>query len=183
MVPELTTSRLVLRAPRIEDFDSFAAFMADEESARYLGGVQSRHSAWRGFLQIAGAWSLQGFSMFSVTLKSTGEWIGRVGPWMPEGWPGTEVGWGVAQAHCGQGYATEAAAAAIDWAFAELGWDDVVHVIDPENKPSLAVAKKLGASNRGRCRLPEPLHDLTVDLWGQSRAEWQQSATNRLGFS
>ena len=69
--------------------------MADEESARHIGGVQERATAWRGFCQFAGAWHLQGFSMFSVLSKSDGRWIGRVGPWMPEGWPGTEIGWGI----------------------------------------------------------------------------------------
>lgn len=175
--PEINTSRLLLRGPRPEDFDGHAAFMADEASAHFVGGVQTRHMAWRGFLQIAGAWSIQGFSMFSVVLKSTGEWIGRVGPWMPEGWPGTEVGWGIARAHCGHGYATEAAAAAMEWAFTDLGWDEVVHVIDPDNEPSVAVAKKLGAVKRGPCVLPKPLDIHTVDLWGQTKAEWR--ARNR----
>jgi RimJ/RimL family protein N-acetyltransferase len=170
--PELTTSRLLLRCPRIEDFDAYAAYMADEQSARFVGGVQPRSVAWRGFLSLAGAWQIQGFSMFSVILKRTGEWIGRVGPWMPEGWPGTEVGWGIAPAHWKRGFATEAAEAAIDWAFATLGWTDVIHAIHPENEASIAVARKLGAANRGRGRLPAPYEEAIVDIWGQTREEW-----------
>ena len=46
---------------------------------------------------MTGAWSLCGFSMFSVTLRESGRWIGRIGPWRPEGWPGTEIGWGLAR--------------------------------------------------------------------------------------
>ena len=53
--PELTTARLLLRPPRREDFDAYAAFMADERSARFVGGVQSRPVAWRGFISLAGA--------------------------------------------------------------------------------------------------------------------------------
>ena len=94
--------------------------MADEEAARYLGGVQPRPVAWRGFLSMAGAWAIQGFAMFSVIEKSSGRWIGRLGPWMPEGWPGTEVGWGIAREAWGKGYATEGAIAAIDWAFDDI---------------------------------------------------------------
>jgi RimJ/RimL family protein N-acetyltransferase len=170
--PELETRRLVLRCPRIEDFDAFAAFMSDEETARFVGGIQARALAWRTFLQLAGAWELQGFSMFSVFLKTTNEWIGRVGPWMPEGWPGTEVGWGIVRQHCRQGYATEAAAATIDWAFSDLGWTEVIHTINPANAASIAVAMKLGASNRGPGRLPPPFEDVPVEIWGQTREAW-----------
>ena len=45
-----------------------------------------------------------------------------MGPWSPEGWPGTEVGWSFLREAGGKGYATEAATAAIDWAFDALGW-------------------------------------------------------------
>jgi RimJ/RimL family protein N-acetyltransferase len=171
--PELTTSRLLLRRPRIEDFDAYAAYMADERSARYVGGVQARSVAWRGFLTLAGAWEIQGFSMFSVILRETGEWIGRVGPWMPDGWPGTEVGWGIVPRYWQQGFATEAAAASMDFAFDTLGWTDVIHAIHPENVASIGVATKLGAENRGAGRLPAPLEDLAVDIWGQTREQWR----------
>lgn len=95
--PVLETSRLILRPVELADFDGYAKYMADEESARFIGGVQARPEAWRGFCQLAGAWYLQGYAMFSVISKADGRWIGRVGPWMPEGWPGTEIGWGIVQ--------------------------------------------------------------------------------------
>lgn len=172
-VPVLETSRLILRPPRLEDFDAYAEYMADEQSARFIGGVHARPDAWRGFCQLAGAWYLQGFSMFSVTSKADGRWIGRVGPWMPEGWPGTEIGWGIVRACCNEGYATEAAIASINWAFASLGWHEVIHVIAPDNEASVAVAKKLGSRNRGRGKLPSPYQGSIVDIWGQTRTEWE----------
>ena len=175
--PKLTTNRLFLRRPEIGDFDAYAAFMADERTARFVGGVQSRSVAWRGFIALAGAWELQGFSMFSVVLRDTGKWIGRVGPWMPDGWPGTEVGWGISAEYWNQGFATEAATAAIDWAFDALKWHEVIHVIDPENHASIAVASKLGARSRGRGHLPEPLNEAVVDIWGQTRQEWYSRTT------
>ena len=49
-MPELMTPRLRLRPPEASDFDAWAALMADPESARYIGGVQPRAAAWRGFL-------------------------------------------------------------------------------------------------------------------------------------
>lgn len=172
-LPVLETRRLILRPTELADFDAYADFMADEPSARYLGGVQARSEAWRGFCQLAGAWFLQGYSMFSVIAKADGRWLGRVGPWQPEGWPGPEIGWGIVRTCCNEGYATEAAMASIDWAFQTLGWDEVIHVIDPRNQSSAAVARKLGARNRGPGRLPPPYQDAVVEIWGQTRQEWE----------
>jgi len=169
---ELETPRLLLRPTRREDFEPWAAFMADPETARFVGGVQPRSVAWRGFLTMAGAWAIQGFAMFSVIEKPSGRWVGRIGPWQPEGWPGTEVGWGIVRDRWGRGYATEAAATTMDWAFDVLGWTEIIHTIDVDNVASQAVARKLGARNRGRGRLPEPYEDLVVDIWGQTKEEW-----------
>lgn len=174
-VPDIRieTDRLILRTPRIEDFDAYAANMADFESARYIGGQQPRSVAWRGFLTLAGAWMMQGYSMFAVIEKASGHWIGRLGPWCPEGWPGTEVGWGLIRAAWGKGYALEGSTAAIDWAFDHLGWDDVVHLIHEDNKPSQALAQRLGSTCRGRGRMPAPYEDQPIDVWGQTREQWR----------
>jgi RimJ/RimL family protein N-acetyltransferase len=169
---QLETPRLLLRPPRAGDFDEWATLMADPQAARFIGGQQPRAIAWRAFTSMAGAWQLQGFAMFSVIERSTGRWIGRLGPWQPDGWPGTEVGWGLVRECWGRGYATEGAAASIDWAFSKLGWTDVIHCIAPDNHASQAVARKLGSRNRGRGTLPAPYEDSRVDIWGQKRADW-----------
>jgi RimJ/RimL family protein N-acetyltransferase len=173
-VPEIRieTDRLLLRPPRIEDFDAYAANMADLEAARFIGGQQPRALAWRGFLASAGAWMIQGFSMFSVIEKASGQWIGRLGPWYPDGWPGTEVGWGLVRAAWGKGYALEGATAAIDWAFEHLGWDEVIHSIHPDNAPSQALARRLGSTCRGPGKLPAPYEDSPTEIWGQTRTQW-----------
>lgn len=168
----IDTPRLWLRPPRAEDFDAWAAFLADPEAMRYLGGPQARAVAWRAMLGMAGAWLIQGYGMFSVIEKASGRWVGRLGPWQPEGWPGTEVGWGIVRDCWGKGYAVEGASAAIDWAFAELGWSEVVHVIDPDNQASQRVAQRLGSTLRGPTQLPEPYRAMRVELWGQQRDEW-----------
>lgn len=170
--PVLETTRLLLRPPRLEDFDAWAAFRADEEVARFIGGVEPRSLAWRGFAAMVGMWQLKGFAMFSVIEKATGRWIGRVGPWQPEGWPGTEVGWSLARDAWGKGYAIEAATATIDWAFAHLGWQEVIHTIDPANDASKRVSQRLGSRLLRMDRLPEPYHQTEVEVWGQSRDEW-----------
>ncbi len=175
--PTLTTARLILRPPRHEDFDGFAAMAREEETMRFLGGVGPRDAVWRGIATLAGSWALLGYGMFSVLKRDGGEWIGRLGPWRPGGkegsWPGDEVGWGLKKSATGQGYAYEGAIAAIDWAFDALGWDHVIHCIDKDNAPSIALAKRLGSKlERKDHRLAPPFEEHLVDIYGQSRAEW-----------
>jgi RimJ/RimL family protein N-acetyltransferase len=169
----LETPRLILRVPRLDDLDAWAAMMLDEEAAKFLGGVTPRSITWRGLMTMIGSWHAIGFAMFSVIEKSSGRWVGRLGPWMPEGWPGPEVGWAIVRECWGRGYAPEGATAATDWAFDRLGWDRVIHSIDAGNEASQAVARKLGSRNLGPGRLPAPFHESPIDIWGQSRAEWQ----------
>ena len=101
--PILFTERLILRLPEPADFEAYAAFAADDETMAHLGGAMPRAVAWRDFSVRAGAWMTRGFSMFSVIERESGAWVGRIGPWQPEGWPGTEVGWGVASGFAGKG--------------------------------------------------------------------------------
>lgn len=170
--PFLLTERLILRPPSAEDFEGWAAFCADPETMKHLGGVQGRGAAWRTLCTMVGAWQVRGYAMFSMILRDSGQWIGRTGPWMPEGWPGTEVGWGVAREYAGKGFAYEAATASIDYAFDALGWDMVIHTIDPANTASIALAERLGSSDQGPTRLPDPFEDIPVNAWGQSKEEW-----------
>lgn len=170
--PSIETERLVLRIPVRADFDRFAEMFEDAEAARHIGGTLVRAAAWRRFLQMPGAWALQGFAMFSVVEKETGLWIGQAGPWQPEGWPGTEIGWSFHRSAWGHGYATEAAAAAMHWAFEHLGWTDVIHSITPANRASQAVATRIGSNLRGPGSLPAPYDGDAIEIWGQSRAQW-----------
>lgn len=165
----LETDRLTLRLPRIEDFERYAELLADEEAARYIGGQMPRAAAWRKFLQMPGAWAVQGFGMFSVVERDSGRWLGQAGPWRPEGWPGNEIGWAFHRDAWGRGFATEAATAAMHWAFDRLGWDEVIHCIHPENAPSQALARRLGSRVLRRTRLPAPFEHVGTDVWGQAR--------------
>jgi RimJ/RimL family protein N-acetyltransferase len=170
--PTLQTPRLILRPPSAIDFDAWADMADDEIAMRYIGGRQARSVAWRAFLSAAGAWAIQGFGMFSVIERQSDQWIGRIGPITPEGWPGTEVGWGLARGAWGKGYAVEAASAAMDFAVNTLGWTEIIHCIDPENISSRRVAERLGSAVLRRGRLPAPI-DEDVDVWGQTAGQWK----------
>jgi RimJ/RimL family protein N-acetyltransferase len=170
--PILETERLILRAPEAGDFEAWAAFAADEETMRHIGGAQARSVAWRGICSVVGAWTINGFSMFSVIEKATDRWIGRLGPWEPADWPGPEVGWALCRDTWGKGYASEGAAAALDYVFDVLGWTEVIHTIEPQNTASQAVARRLGSTILRQAAMPAPYEDLTVDVWGQTREQW-----------
>src|SRR5579863_3061022 len=176
--PTLETDRLLLRPPEIADFDAWCEMMADEEAARFVGGAMPRETVFRVMATMTGHWALLGYGMFSIIEKSTGRWIGRLGPWQPDGWPGTEIGWGLMRDVWGRGYATEGAAAAMEWAFLELGWTEVIHSIAPQNLRSQAVARKLGSRNRGHGRLPPPYEGSTIEIWGQTREEWMAARSD-----
>jgi RimJ/RimL family protein N-acetyltransferase len=173
---ELTieTERLVLRTPRLDDLERWADMMTDADTARYIGGVQPKSLVWRSLMTQAGAWTLTGVGMFSVIEKASGRWVGRVGPWQPLGWPGTEVGWGLHRDAWGHGYALEAARAAMDYAFDTLDWPDVVHCIDPGNVRSQRLAERLGSRFRHEAMMPAPYDLAPIHLWGQTREEWRR---------
>ncbi|MCA9191913.1 MAG: GNAT family N-acetyltransferase [Planctomycetales bacterium] len=175
----IRTRRLDLRPIHVEDFDGWAEFHAHAESMKYMGGQKSRSEAWRSFCTMAGAWSLYGVSMFSVLERGTRNWIGRVGAWQPEGWPGPEVGWGILHRYQGQGLALEAAVASIDFVFDRLKWEHIIHTINPDNVASIRLAERLGSRFVGPTRLPEPLTQFQVDCYQQSRSQWSE---NRLRF-
>ena len=177
--PVIETERLLLRVAEIGDFERYAQTLADPSSV-HIGGPMARHEAWRRFLQMPGAWHLQGFAMFSVVEKATDVWMGQAGPWCPDGWPGTEIGYTFHPDARGKGYATEACIAAMDFAFEVLGWEDVIHSIAPANVSSQAVAQRLGSRNRGPGLLPAPLDVHPIEIWGQTRDEW---AENRKRFA
>jgi len=170
----IETPRLILRPPRVGDLDAFAEMMRDEQTARFIGGVAPRAVCWRQLMTIIGAWYATGFGMFSVIERESGRWIGRLGPWQPEGWPGPEIGWAIAREYWGRGYAVEGAAASARWAFETLGWTEMIHSIAPDNLASQRVAQKLGSTNRGPGKLPPPFVNDVVEIWGQSRDEWQR---------
>ena len=168
---QIETERLILRAVDPDrDFDAWARALADEETVRYLNGeVLNRALAWRNMAMILGHWQMRGYGFFSVEEKDSGDWVGRVGPWNPEGWPEPEVGWLIAREYWGTGYATEAGRASIDFAYQELGWQRVVHVILVGNERSAAVARKLGSEfERRESELPG-VTDQEVLVYAQAR--------------
>jgi RimJ/RimL family protein N-acetyltransferase len=170
--PVIETARLKLRMWQASDIAPNTAMLADPATARFITvdgkPVTNELVGWRNAAVMSGHWALHGFGYFVVEEKSTGKFAGRVGPWFPPGWPGFEVGWGIARDFRGNGYAVEATRAAIDWVFATFEIDRIIHCIDRENTASQAVARRLGAVIEGEV----DLFGHVADVWVTSRDTW-----------
>lgn len=170
----LETERLILRHWRDEDLDDFVTLMSDPDVARFIspdGKPQSRDMAWRSMATTMGHIALKGYGMWAVELKETGKVIGRIGPHDPEGWPQIEVGYGLAKPYWGKGYASEAVVASIRWAFDNFpDLDRIIHLIEPENAPSIALAERLG--NQWKDQEIFRIYGIDARVYSQTRAEF-----------
>jgi len=152
--PTLETARLRLRAHRLADFEPILAIASDPAVMRHICGAQPREEAWRRMLCGPGCWALLGYGYWVVQRREGGAVIGQAGladfkrDMRPsiEGLP--ELGYVFAAEAHGQGFATEAAAAILEWADAELAADQIVAIIDENNPASIRVAERNGFSVR-----------------------------------
>jgi RimJ/RimL family protein N-acetyltransferase len=145
---EPLTRRLVLRQWRDEDRTPFAALNADplvmEHFPALMTRAQSDALVDRCFEQI----QHEGYGLWAVEVTTSGEFIGFVGlaipTWEAAFTPCTEIGWRLARSAWGQGYATEAANAALATAFATIGLTEVVSFTTTSNLRSQRVMRRIG---------------------------------------
>ncbi|XYI02651.1 GNAT family N-acetyltransferase [Sorangium sp. So ce1128] len=144
--PTLHTERLRLVVPEGRHFEAFAAMHADPEMMKYIGGGEplDRPSAWLHLAMLIGHWNLRGYGVWAVEELGTGRLIGRAGLLHPEGWADAELNWMIEPSLTGRGFATEAARAALSFAWTELGFERLISLVRPENAASTRVAAKLG---------------------------------------
>ncbi len=151
-VPRLETERLMLREYRREDFDDFAAHLAHPVSSAHLG-TADRHTAWRIFCSHAGLWLIHGAGWWAVEERQTGQLVGNVGAFFREESTVMELGWNTYSAFWGQGFANEAATAALHYALEIRCEPKVRALIAPANESSLRVAKRLGLTYEAQAEL------------------------------
>ena len=160
MTERLETARLALRPPEAKDAGAYAVMFGDPRVTRWLGDgttlapeqVPDRIERMRAH------WRRYGVGLFSVLRKEDESVIGRVGLllWDVASWRNglrvaelrgqieTEIGWSIAHAEWGKGYATEAARAVRDWALGERGLRRLISLIYVGNDASVRVATKIG---------------------------------------
>jgi len=154
---QIETERLVLRLPRLEDVDDLLELVGDDEVMRWIGGEAGDRAATAEHVErwIA-RWERNDVGQFVVVLD--GHAIGRVGllVWDTRTWETStyeqagehaeiELGWALTRGYWGHGYATEAARAVRDWAYAERDVQRLISLIAPGNVRSARVAEKLDA--------------------------------------
>lgn len=169
-IPTLETERLSLRPFREADVIPFFELSQDPEVMRFVGDrrVPTLQETWRAIAGWIGHWALRGYGQWAIEERSSGRLVGRAGIINPAEWPGPEVGYLLGRAWWGRGYATEAAQAAMDWGFEQFAFDDLLSLIDPDNRASIAVATRLGESLRSETEL----WGNRVLIYGISRSEW-----------
>lgn len=154
VAPTLETARLRLRAHRIEDFEPILGMVGDADTMRHISGAQPREDAWRRVLSGPGLWHMLGYGYWVVERLEDGVVLGQAGladfkrdmePSI-EGLP--ELGYVFAAHAHGQGYASEAVAAILQWSDATLGAEQLTAIISAENAPSIRVAERAGFSIR-----------------------------------
>jgi RimJ/RimL family protein N-acetyltransferase len=148
---------------------------AEPEVMQFLspdGKPLTRFQAWQGFSATVGHWALRGFGLFAVIEKQSGDFVGRIGPWHPEGWPGLEVGWTIRSKYWGRGFATEAAAMAIEFAFSNLRQEKVISLITEANVRSIRVAERLGETRECTIALPH-VPNATILQYRITKEEWR----------
>jgi RimJ/RimL family protein N-acetyltransferase len=145
---ELATERLRLRRWRSEDLAPFAALNADPRVMEYFPALLEPAESDALAARIDAHFDAHGFGLWAVEVPSVAPFAGFVGlalaRFAAPFTPCVEVGWRLAAEHWGRGYAREGARAALDFAFAELGLDEVVSFTAVANRRSRRVMEAIG---------------------------------------
>ncbi len=148
----LRTERLLLRRLCSNDIDAFAAMNADAEVMRYFPACLDRAETEALIGRMNRHFERYGFGWWAVETQDTAAFVGFVGLLVPafhaHFTPCVEVGWRLVRRFWGQGYATEAGRASINFAFEQLEVDEVVSMAVAANEPSRRVMAKLGMNRR-----------------------------------
>jgi RimJ/RimL family protein N-acetyltransferase len=148
---ELRTERLLLRHWRDDDVEPFAALSADPEVMRFYPATLSLAESEAYVDRARAALEERGWGLWAVEETAGATFLGVVGlhdvPFRAHFTPAVEVGWRLARAHWGRGYATEAARASLAYAFGDLGLDEVVSFTTRANERSRRVMERLGLTH------------------------------------
>ena len=144
----METERLLLRQWRHADREPFAAMNADPVVMRHFPAPMTRAQSDAFADRIEAAIAERGWGLWAVEVRATGEFAGFVGlqpvrdtlPFHPA----VEIGWRLAAAQHGHGYATEAARRVVDHAFGPLALAELVSFTTEGNRASRRVMEKIG---------------------------------------
>ncbi|MCY1647083.1 GNAT family protein [Caulobacter sp. SL161] len=149
--PTLTTDRLTLAPPTLADFEDSLAMWMDPLVVKHVGGRPfTEEESWTRLMRARGLWEVLGFGYWAVRETATGRYVGEVGfadlrrELEPNLYGLPEMGWVLAAWSHGQGFGTEAVRAGLAWIDQALAPEVVPCIINVENAPSIALARKVG---------------------------------------
>jgi RimJ/RimL family protein N-acetyltransferase len=171
----LTTGRLRMRRFLSSDLEHFAALNADLEVMRYLGGAALTRAQSDSILLGADrSFAKSAYGKIAVERIADGAFLGTCGlsveSWYPQD---LEIGWRFARRHWGRGYASEAAAAWLDYAFSVLRVSRVISISDAPNVKRISVMKKIGLRFDHSARLSDNGESFEAAVYSLNSAEWQ----------
>jgi RimJ/RimL family protein N-acetyltransferase len=179
---QIATPRLLLRQWRKSDRAAFAGLNADPEVMRFFPQSLSRAASDAMAERIEQRIDELGWGLWAVEVPGVAEFIGFVGlnspaPELPCA-PCVEIGWRLARAHWRQGYASEAARAALHAAFTRLDFPEIVSFTALGNLPSRAVMASIGMREDPTAAFEHPAiaagHPLRAHcLYRLDRSDWK----------
>ena len=150
--PKLETPRLQLRRWELDDLPRFAALNADPDVMAHFASPLSKEETADLIARFESSFEEHRFGVWAVEVKWARAFIGMCGLSVPgfeaPFMPAVEVGWRFAKETWGNGYATEAAEAAISYGFAEVGLEEIVSFTAVGNQQSRRVMERLGMTHR-----------------------------------
>lgn len=179
---ELTTERLLIRQWKDSDYEPFAAMNADPAVMEHFPALLTRAASDEIVDRLKSAIDRRGFGFWAVEIVQTGRFIGFAGLSVPGPEapfrPGVEIGWRLAKQAWGHGYATEAARAALAYAFGRAGLDEVMSFTTTTNKRSQRVMERIGMTHNETDDFDDPRlpigHPLRRHvLYRITHAQWQ----------
>jgi RimJ/RimL family protein N-acetyltransferase len=152
----LTTPRLTLRCFKAEDLTPYAALNTDPEVVEHLGGPVSREYTEEIADWANGLYASEGIGLLAVERTEDATFLGMCGLHHLDAYPDDiEIAWRFAREYWGHGYATEAAAAWLEYGFDVKGLDRVISVTEEANVRSLGVMRRLGMKFDHTARIQE----------------------------
>jgi RimJ/RimL family protein N-acetyltransferase len=159
---QLETPRLTLRRWQEGDRAAFAEMNADPVVMHFFEAPFTRQQSDETIDRYLAGFDREGFSFFAATLRDTGGFMGTIGmqtmrdvvPNLAQ--PAVEIGWRLTRAAQGQGLATEGARTIVDFAFNQLGLNEVVAITALPNRASRHVMEKLGMTRRPELDFDHP---------------------------
>lgn len=167
--PTLYTERLCLKLPGPDCEQAYEQFYTDPVASAFYSGPLTPAAAFSRLAADIGVWHLQGFGVWAIHDRPSGQVLGVSGFWQGKGWP-RELTWWLLPAARGKGIALEVSRAAIDHAYNNFHWPLVQTYMNDNNAAAKALVARLGGVKSGRQMFPDGLERDVFNLPWQAVA-------------